>query len=81
MLDKILGWLRGLVGFGKKTAGINHRLFVRVWSFSKPLFQIRQKLGKEKDGYQAFAMANPNYRKFIFAKSMPKKEVKPPIAV
>ena len=49
---------------------------MRVWSFIKPLFQIRQKLGKEVDGNKVFAMANPNNRKALGTARKPKKKVK-----
>ena len=47
-----------------------------VWSFSKPLFQICQKLRKEADGDKVFAMANSNSRKALGTARKPKKKVK-----
>ena len=48
-----------------------------MWSFIKPLFQIRQKLGKEADGDKVFAMANSNNRKALGTARKPKKKVEP----
>ena len=51
-----------------------------VWSFSKPLFQICQKLGKEADGIKVFAMADSDYRKALGTARKPKKKVKSQVA-
>ena len=48
---------------------------MRVWSFIKPLFQIRQKLGKEADGNKVFAMADSNNRKALGTAREPKKKL------
>ena len=47
-----------------------------MWSFSRPLFQICQKLGKEADGNKVFAMADSNNRKALGTARKPKKKVK-----
>ena len=49
---------------------------MRVWSFIKPLFQIRQKLGKEADRNKVFAMADSDNRKALGTARKPKKKVK-----
>ena len=47
-----------------------------MWSFSKPLFQICQKLGKEADGIKVFAMADSNNRKALGTAREPEKKFK-----
>ncbi len=49
---------------------------MRVWSFSKPLFQICQKLGKEADGHKVFAMADSDNRKALGTARKPKKKIR-----